>query len=267
MSASMINLFPPPILEQAAAQKTGGEFFAVSCFLDISGFTPLTESLMQYGPEGAEIISHIINQIFRSTIRTTYNHGGFVATFLGDALQIIFPKKTDNACEIQALAAIKAIEDSFAENSVISTRYGAFEIAAKIGLAYGEVYWQIISSEKGSNYCYYGPAIEEAALAEKQAHRNQVVSADSFLSLIELHKPMPCTVQKSAETGFSTITNIEISSQLIQKFPLPDMANLPQSRWFPFQEKAYLPNEFRPICPIFIDFSASIIFSICIILF
>ena len=37
-----------------------GRFSASSLFIDISGFTPLTETLFQYGYQGAEILSALL---------------------------------------------------------------------------------------------------------------------------------------------------------------------------------------------------------------
>ncbi len=60
-------------------------------FVDLSGFTRLTEKLMQKGPEGAEELSYILNHIFQPTVKLVYGQGGFIPYFAGDSFTAIFP--------------------------------------------------------------------------------------------------------------------------------------------------------------------------------
>ena len=60
-------------------------------FVDLSGFTRLTETLMQKGAEGAEELSYILNHIFQPTVALVYEQGGFIPYFAGDSFTAIFP--------------------------------------------------------------------------------------------------------------------------------------------------------------------------------
>ena len=53
----MHRLVPEFILEQDQAQHSFGEFAAVGMFLDISGFSAMTDSLMRHGQHGAEVLA------------------------------------------------------------------------------------------------------------------------------------------------------------------------------------------------------------------
>jgi hypothetical protein len=61
----MHNLIPSFILEKHQQGKSHGSFKAATMFIDISGFTSMTQELMKNGKEGAEV--HIklesINQV------------------------------------------------------------------------------------------------------------------------------------------------------------------------------------------------------------
>ncbi len=52
----MNNLIPRYISDQFKQNNLKGSFEAFTMFVDISGFTKLTETLMQHGKEGAEVL-------------------------------------------------------------------------------------------------------------------------------------------------------------------------------------------------------------------
>ena len=87
----MKKIIPDFILRQYANNKFKGNFKAVVMFLDISGFTPMTEEVMKNGKEGVEILSDIISNIFSPAIEIVHTYGGFISTFAGDAFTALFP--------------------------------------------------------------------------------------------------------------------------------------------------------------------------------
>lgn len=87
----MRHLIPHFIYEQYKQQSYQGQFYALTMFMDISGFTVMTEALMKYGKDGAEVLSGILNDVFQPVINTVYYCGGFISGFAGDAFIAIFP--------------------------------------------------------------------------------------------------------------------------------------------------------------------------------
>ncbi len=88
------NLIPHFIAEQYSKKNLTGSFTATTMFIDISGFTAMTQELMKNGKEGAEVLSDIINKIFTPSIDAIHNNDGFISTFAGDAftaLRLIKP--------------------------------------------------------------------------------------------------------------------------------------------------------------------------------
>ena len=76
-------------------------------FVDLSGFTPLTETLMRQGNEGAEQLSISLNGIFEPMVRLVYSQKGFIPYFAGDAFTAIFPIEDT---EVTAASLINAAE-------------------------------------------------------------------------------------------------------------------------------------------------------------
>lgn len=87
----MQNLVPDFILDNYKNNTLKGEMDAFTMFIDISGFTSLTENLMRGVSEGAEVLSDIIKNIFKSTVNHVYEYGGFISIFTGDAFTSILP--------------------------------------------------------------------------------------------------------------------------------------------------------------------------------
>src|SRR3954470_15036994 len=59
-------------------------------FLDVSGFTQLSERLARRGREGAEDLAEAIGECFARLLRVAYDNGGGLLKFGGDALLLLF---------------------------------------------------------------------------------------------------------------------------------------------------------------------------------
>ncbi len=64
---------------------------AATLFVDLAGFTQLTERLAGEGPAGAERVSEILNDYFGRMTGVIEAHGGDVALFAGDAVLAVWP--------------------------------------------------------------------------------------------------------------------------------------------------------------------------------
>ena len=102
----MANLIPHWIHERMARQVYHGTLRAAAMFVDVAGFTPLTEALMQHPKEGAEALTAALNRIFYPLVQTVYAHSGFVTTFAGDAFTALFPQRRKGAAQRAARAAL-----------------------------------------------------------------------------------------------------------------------------------------------------------------
>src|SRR5215216_1799918 len=60
-------------------------------FADISGFTLLTERMVERGPTGVETLARILNEYFGQLIDIIHEYGGDVVKFAGDAVIAVWP--------------------------------------------------------------------------------------------------------------------------------------------------------------------------------
>ncbi len=64
-------------------------------FIDIAGFTRMTEKLRREKTDGVETISEILNIYFACLIETITAHGGDIVQFAGDALLVLWPESEE----------------------------------------------------------------------------------------------------------------------------------------------------------------------------
>ncbi|OQY27833.1 MAG: hypothetical protein B6244_09265 [Candidatus Cloacimonetes bacterium 4572_55] len=187
----MKNLIPRFIHDNYKAGNFSGNFEAVSLFVDISGFTKMTETLMRHGKEGAEALAETLHAVFDPLINAVYAHHGIVTGFAGDAFTALFPMNRDpkgfwkplgsHAYRL-SLAAAHAIQKNIATQSIRQTKFGEFDFAIKIGLAHGEAEWGILRSEEEPYqhlYFFKGSAVDNCALAEHQAEKGDLILSES----------------------------------------------------------------------------------------
>ena len=91
---------PRPLREPLAEQLAGAVLVA-----DVSGFTPLAESLARYGPRGAEMLTGILNDYFGRAMDVITAHGGDVVRFAGDAVLAAWYDPGQDAAELTRRAA------------------------------------------------------------------------------------------------------------------------------------------------------------------
>lgn len=217
-------------------------------FIDLSGFTPLTEALMNRGNRGAEELSMILNDIFSPLVNLVYAKGGFIPYFAGDAFTAIFPARQT------ALTPIEFLQTALQVRSLFSRRefqFGNFTIGLKIGLSWGRVDWGIVGQQY-KTYYFRGAPIDNCANCQTRANNQDIILDESLRQLLE-HSPFELD---AVEPHFY---------RLINKKPLEDwhikQVELPASDLA--IEQQFLPDnvlefngdgEFRSVISVFISF-------------
>ncbi len=174
----MNNTIPHFIAEKYAAGVMRGGMDAVTMFMDISGFTPMTAALVKNGREGNEVLSSILNRIFTPVIDAIYESGGFVSVFAGDAMSVIFAFDENAGSETtfdNSIGCAFKIKKIFEAAGVQNTRFGVFNLTVKIGMSFGEVNWRIIENNIRNSYYFSGAAVSGCAVCEHQCAPGEIV--------------------------------------------------------------------------------------------
>jgi class 3 adenylate cyclase/tetratricopeptide (TPR) repeat protein len=179
---------PAPITAPRAER-----FQAAVFFVDISGFTLLTEKLGQRGPAGAEELTRIINTYFAQLIDLIHAHGGEIIKFAGDALMALWPahhyavntapfpsplhEATHRATQCGLAVIAKMNHYLVMEN---------WYLYLKVGLGAGEVLAVNVGGQYGRwEFLVTGAPLSQMTLAEKTAQRGEVTLAPEAWALIE----------------------------------------------------------------------------------
>lgn len=172
--AVLYNLIPHFIHDRFYEEQYTGTLQAVTLFMDISGSTALTQTMMSQGKRGAEILSHVLNRIFEPVIQAVYAHKGFITGFAGDAFTAVFPLEQENVLR-EVLFAAEVIRLAMLKQNYQSTPLGDFVLEGRVGMSVGEVAWGIVGPGAHLAYFFRGEAIEGCGKAEAQAKGGQVV--------------------------------------------------------------------------------------------
>src|SRR5262245_16384185 len=120
--AAPVNPFVPDfILQQDAQDRAGGAFDAAALFVDISGFSALTERLVVHGREGAETLAHALRFHFDPLVSAVHEAGGFITGFAGDACMALFPQSPHRNVAAYAPDAAHRMQRFVAEHAVYHT--------------------------------------------------------------------------------------------------------------------------------------------------
>lgn len=179
----MKHFLPHFIQENYRSGIAEGRLQACTMFVDLSGFTRMTDTLMQKGAVGAEELSVALNQIFQPMVRLVYQQGGFIPYFAGDSFTAIFPAESHAEISNAALrvmeTACTAMHRFSRDKSDKESLLAEHNIGIKIGISFGNIDWGIVGDRKKAYY-FRGEPIDRCALAQSKAGGLQAVVDDNF---------------------------------------------------------------------------------------
>ncbi|MCL4858666.1 MAG: tetratricopeptide repeat protein [Caldilineaceae bacterium] len=156
-------------------------------FADISGFTPLTNALVQhFGPRrGADELTRRLNAVYSALITEVERYGGSVVGFSGDAITCWFAADPQGAAPTGDLAgashraatAAQAMQQAMTplRNLPLTPTFTA-HLALKIAIAAGVTRRLLVGDPTIQRMdVLAGVTVDEMAAAEQIAHQNELV--------------------------------------------------------------------------------------------
>jgi len=158
-------------------------YLAAVLFVDISGFTALTEQFAVRGPSGAEDISGVLNDFYGQWIDIIRSYGGDIIKFAGDGILVIWQSDDLEDATLRAaqtaLKARKKLENFRAGDRALSTRIalGAGQVTLT-GL--GGVFnrWEMIVA---------GNAVEQVGKAQALLKPGQIIASPEAWQQLKAH--------------------------------------------------------------------------------
>ncbi|MEN0002537.1 MAG: tetratricopeptide repeat protein [Bacteroidota bacterium] len=220
---------------------------AYTVFIDLSGFTALTETLMLEGNKGAEELSIILNEIFSPLVSLVYARGGFIPYFAGDAFTGIFAEEHISSA-LEVLDIGMQMKTRFQDRE---SKFGDFTIGIRFGISYGQVDWGIVGQQKKSYY-FRGAPIDSCAECQSIANDLEIVFDETFrqkliTEKVTFHEVKPGFFQldrlpKIAQPSFHPIPNDPIDRSVALSYLPEAIVDYNQD------------GEFRPVIATFISF-------------
>ncbi len=182
------QLVPDFIFEKYRAGETNGFFQGAALFVDLSGFSTMTDALSTQGTHGAEVLADMMRVVFEPLVNAVYEQGGFVIGYAGDAFNAIFPAEQDSGRAMKrCLSSALTMQVHTKSHSQVSTPYGEFSIRIKVGIGFGKTTWQIFKSINGkrASYWFRGESLNGAVAGEECAHAGDIVADPISYSLLK----------------------------------------------------------------------------------
>lgn len=149
-------------------------------FVDISGFTNLSERLSKRGRIGAEELTGVLDMVFGNMLEIVYRRGGFLLKFGGDALLLLFdgPDHVLDAC-----AAVVEMRAALREASEQRTSVGKISLKMSSGVHTGSIDMFLVG-DTHRELLVTGPAASTTTEMEATADAGEIVVSEAVKAVV-----------------------------------------------------------------------------------
>ena len=149
-------------------------------FIDISGFTRLTERFARAGKVGAEEMSQILDAVFTSLLDVAYGYGAELIKWGGDAVLLLFQGDGHAAA---ACAAAWEMQKTLRRVGRVTGTAGSATLRMSAGVHSGEIMFFLVGS-RHRELIITGPAATQTAMVEAAAEAGQVAVSHDTAGLL-----------------------------------------------------------------------------------
>ncbi|XP_075396582.1 adenylate cyclase type 10 [Tenrec ecaudatus] len=160
-------------------------FDGVLMFVDISGFTAMTEkfSRAMYMDRGAEQLVEILNHYISAIVEKVLMFGGDILKFAGDALLALWKVERKQLKNIITVVIKCSLEIHGLFDTQLSKE--GLDIRVKIGLSAGHISILVIGDETRNYFLVIGQAVNDVRFAQNMAHMNEVILSPNCWQLCD----------------------------------------------------------------------------------
>ncbi|XP_012584365.1 PREDICTED: adenylate cyclase type 10 [Condylura cristata] len=160
-------------------------FDGVLMFVDISGFTEMTEkfSTAMYMDRGAEQLVEILNHYISAIVEKVLIFGGDILKFAGDALLALWKverRQLKNFITVVIKCSLE-IHGLFESQECQE----GLDVRVKIGLAAGHITMLVFGDKTRNFFLVIGQAVEDVRLAQNMAQMNDVILSPNCWQLCD----------------------------------------------------------------------------------
>lgn len=182
-AAARANLYVARMLQQHLFDDPNGRSWTddgTAVFVDISGFTKLSEALARKGREGAEQITGVIGHVFELMLAVAYDAGGSLLKFGGDALLLWFKGEGHAGRSCRATVLMRAV---LRDMGAVELRDAKVALQISQGVHSGRFHFFAVGSAH-TELLPVGPAWSHLVAIEHGADADEIViSTDTAAAL------------------------------------------------------------------------------------
>ncbi|KAJ3382689.1 hypothetical protein HDU84_004111, partial [Entophlyctis sp. JEL0112] len=178
ITEQLSRFLPPHVVEKMAErgniiQRSGREMVGTIVFVDIRGFTNLSENM---GP--GEVVN-ILNDYFERLVRVVFKYEGVVDKYIGDALMAVFgtlDEETDS--EYRSVAAAMEYIETMRDMNEARARQHKSPINIGVGVNTGNLLAGFIGCAQRLEYTCIGDTVNTSSRICDMAKSDQVLISE-----------------------------------------------------------------------------------------
>lgn len=149
-------------------------------FVDVSGFTKMSERLARHGNVGAEEVTDVIDTTFGTLLPEAYAYGANLLKFGGDALLLMFSGQGHAA---RAAAAAHAMRAKLRDVGTFQTTAGKVSLRMSVGAHTGQFDFFLVGGSH-RELIVAGPAATRTVEMEAAANANQILISPEMAAML-----------------------------------------------------------------------------------
>ncbi|HEX3668769.1 MAG TPA: AAA family ATPase, partial [Acidimicrobiia bacterium] len=198
-------------------------------FVDVSGFTAMSERLAPKGRLGAEEVTDVMSATFGRLLGVAYELGGGLVKLGGDALLLFFDGDADAG---RACAAAWGMRDSLTALGPLDTSVGPVELKMHVGVHSGDFDFFLVGS-RHRELIVAGPDAVVTVEMEDTAEAGEIVVSDATAARL-------AAASLGDRKGAGTLLALPPPVAFTGVPGLPDIAGLDVIRCIPEELRAHL---------------------------
>jgi len=240
--AAALAPYLPRLVREWIRDDPGQPFLEVEgtlCFVDISGFTAMSERLSSRGKAGAEEVTEIMNATFEPLLNVGYEYGGSVLKFGGDALLLFYWGDQHAARACRAAFEMRSV---LRERRQAKTSAGQVTLRMHVGVNSGRFHFFLVGTEH-RELIVTGPEATRAVLMESTAEAGEILVARGTARMLDAavlgeRKGEGRLLRSAPAAGLSPEPVDEDPPNLFEYVPLALRTHLSQHRIEPEHRQA-----------------------------
>jgi class 3 adenylate cyclase/tetratricopeptide (TPR) repeat protein len=216
-SADLVSFVPRLTLEwlRTSPERHWLELEGTLAFIDISGFTAMSEKLSSLGRAGAEEVTDVMNATFSALLQVAYEQGGGLLKFAGDALLLLYDGDDHGPRAARAAFDMRRTLRAIGRPR---TSAGAIQLKMHAGLNSGRFQFFLVG-DSHRELLVTGPGATRTVEMEAASEAGEILLSPETVALLD-----PVTVGDEKGSGLLLKAAPEAERAVAQ---LPDVAGIP----------------------------------------